>query len=1053
MRIALTLILFLLTIPCLAQSNKADALLEKAQVLVEEKKYEDAAETYQKVASYFRRKNNKIGRSEALLQASENFLLLNESFKAEQLAIKILQLNSSKSALSAHAYLLLGKSYYLDGQLPEALKNFKKTKSISENLIPKESILIGQATRMIGATYNQLGQAELALIHTNEALDIFKNIEPTPSQDIAATHGTLGEIFSDKKQYEKAIQHFEQAIDKYSNTIGEQQELVAEQFFLLGKTYIQRGNYDLGLMNSQRGLTIIENLKGEEHPDRAPFLNNLGKINTIRGNYQDAFESYFDALDLTEFHYGTKHPNLPDNYINIGDVLIAQGEIDEALKSYKKSLNLNLDLYGSAHPIVAQNLNLIAVAYAKKENYNKALTYHNKALRLLQKKYISNHTSIAKVQQEIGEIFLTEKKFHQALPYFQRALNSNVPEFAVKDTINSIPSLDDIFDNYTFLSSLALKAQTLTEIFFIEKNQEQIESANQAYVICDSLIDDIRRSHIDYKDQLIFNNTVSSIYMDAVENAFLLYQTSNDQKYLDQAFYFSEKSKSNVLLQSFIHDEAMRFADLPDSLEVSENLLKTNISFYKKMWLDALQDKDSLQIAYTQKKLLEAKEDYQKFVKELEENFEAYQQRKNNNVITSFQQIQEIIGTETGLIDLFIGKEKLFIFGITSNNVFAEEIKLTPKFDQAIIDFRKAVSDTNYFLHPDSTQHAWNNFNQNGNYIYQILLEKVLAAFDQESIKNLIILPDGSLGFIPFEVLLKNPSTASEPNYIQLDYLIKTYNVGYDFSGSLFVKHAQKRQLPETIKYGGFAPSYGSGQLSLANSSSSQFIDRGSYIDLPASRIAVQQIANLLKGEAFLGKESSTHNFLTKQSHFDVLHLAMHGIYDIDDPLNSHLVCAKTSDGKENHTITASEIYNMNIHALLVILGSCNSGYGKLNQGEGVMSISRAFAYAGCPSIIKGLWNLPDEETAAISTHFFHEIKLGNRKDQALRLAKLAYLNSDNSNIPQERFHPFFWAGFVPVGDMSALYPASLFSTNILLWSFMTLLILAGCLAYFAWKK
>ena len=195
----------------------------------------------------------------------------------------------------------------------------------------------------------------------------------------------------------------------------------------------------------------------------------------------------------------------------------------------------------------------------------------------------------------------------------------------------------------------------------------------------------------------------------------------------------------------------------------------------------------------------------------------------------------------------------------------------------------------------------------------------------------------------------------------------RSYTIGYNFSGSLFLKHIQDQPLKEQIKYGGFAPSYGSGQLSMANNFANQFINRKGYIDLPASRMAIEQIANLLKGEAFLGRDASHQNFQKHQSEFDILHLAMHGIYDIEQPLNSHLVCTKVAD--ENRIITASEIYNMNIRALLVILGSCNSGFGKLNQGEGVMSISRAFAYAGCPSIIKGclLYTSPSPRDATLS--------------------------------------------------------------------------------------
>ena len=1047
MRIALKLILIFFTVPCFAQSDKANTLLEEAGVLVQEKKYEAATKTYLRAANYFRRAKNKTDRSEALLSASQTYLLQKETFKAEQIARKILKLNSSKSTVSAQAYQVIGKCYYLDGQLPEAISILKKSKAVAEKLSPKNPLLVGRASRMIGATYNRSGQTDLALIHTNEALDIFESYAPVPDQDIAATFGILGEIFLEKKQYNKAISFFEKAIDRYKKTIGEEQELVADQFLLLGKAYIQRGNYDLGEMNSQLGLTIIENLKGEEHPERAPFLNNLGRINMIRGNYQDAFDAYYDALDLTEFHYGVKHPSLPDNYINIADVLVAQGKLDSALVSYKKALNLNLDLYGTAHPIIAKNLDLIAITYAKKGNSNKALTYYQDALKLLKRKYISNHSSIAKIQQEIGKLFFIDKKFHKALPYFHQALNSNVPKYAVKDTINAIPVLDDIFDINTFLSSLALKAQTLTEIFLIEKNQEKLELANQAYVICDSLIDHIRQSHIDYEDQLIFNNTVATVYMDAVENAFLLYDNSYSKEYLDQAFYFSEKSKSNVLLQNIIHDEALRFADPTDSLTISENLLKTNISFYEKRWLDALQNKDSSRIEATHKRLLEAKDKYQKFVQELGENSAIYQQRRNNNVIPSFQQIQEVIKPTTGLIDLFIGKDKLFIFGITRNNVFAEKINLTPEFKQALNNFREAVSNEKEYASLDT----WNIYNQSAHFIYQKLLSNTLTEFEKEGIKRLIILPDGELGFIPFELLLKNQAITSDPDYTQLDYLIKDYIIGYDFSGSLFVKHSQTKVSPEDIKYGGFAPSYGSTPFSSTSTPSNSFIHRSTHLDLPASRVAVSQIADLLEGEAFLRRDATANNFITKHSHFDILHLAMHGIYDIKDPLNSHLVCAKTSDENETYTITASEIYNMDIHALLVVLGSCNSGYGKLNEGEGVMSISRAFAYAGCPSIIQGLWNLPDEETAAISSYFFQQIKAGKRKDEALRLAKLAYLNSDNSDILKERFHPFFWAGYVPVGDMSPLYPTSFLSTKLLLWSFATLLLI--CLACFGWRR
>ena len=97
----------------------------------------------------------------------------------------------------------------------------------------------------------------------------------------------------------------------------------------------------------------------------------------------------------------------------------------------------------------------------------------------------------------------------------------------------------------------------------------------------------------------------------------------------------------------------------------------------------------------------------------------------------------------------------------------------------------------------------------------------------------------------------------------------------------------------------------------------------------------------------------------------------MHGMYDDRDPLNSHLAFTQIGDSNEDNHLTAAELYSMDLPAEMVFLGACNSGFGKINRGEGIMSLSRAFAYAGCPSIIMSLWSVPDDETASITNSFF----------------------------------------------------------------------------------
>ena len=104
----------------------------------------------------------------------------------------------------------------------------------------------------------------------------------------------------------------------------------------------------------------------------------------------------------------------------------------------------------------------------------------------------------------------------------------------------------------------------------------------------------------------------------------------------------------------------------------------------------------------------------------------------------------------------------------------------------------------------------------------------------------------------------------------------------------------------------------------------------------------------------------------------------------------------------------------------LVILSACETGKGRLISGEGVMSLSRAFSYAGCPSVITSLWKAEDNATAFIMQQLHKSLQQGLNKDEALQKAKLDYLKSDKI---EARFKtPDFWANLILVGDPSGIY-------------------------------
>jgi CHAT domain-containing protein len=102
----------------------------------------------------------------------------------------------------------------------------------------------------------------------------------------------------------------------------------------------------------------------------------------------------------------------------------------------------------------------------------------------------------------------------------------------------------------------------------------------------------------------------------------------------------------------------------------------------------------------------------------------------------------------------------------------------------------------------------------------------------------------------------------------------------------------------------------------------------------------------------------------------------------------------------------------------MVVLSACESGVGKLYRGEGIVSLASGFAYAGAASILTTLWSVNDERSAVFMEQFYDRLKTGNTKDLALQMTKVAMLERGDDYYA----HPYYWAGYVAIGDMQPLY-------------------------------
>ena len=181
-------------------------------------------------------------------------------------------------------------------------------------------------------------------------------------------------------------------------------------------------------------------------------------------------------------------------------------------------------------------------------------------------------------------------------------------------------------------------------------------------------------------------------------------------------------------------------------------------------------------------------------------------------------------------------------------------------------------------------------------------------------------------------------------------------------------------------------------------------------------------------------------------NHYGIIHLATHASVNNETPLKSFIAFyPSTNSQADNYKLYAPEIYNMNLDSTqLIILSACETGTGKLVKGEGLMSLSRAFAAAGCPNIITSLWKAEDKTTAFITQHLHHYLDKGYTNDKALQQAKLDLLKSDTID---PRFKtPNYWAHLIFIGN----YEPNHKKKN---WWWVAIGIIAGAIIYSFLKK
>ncbi len=310
--------------------------------------------------------------------------------------------------------------------------------------------------------------------------------------------------------------------------------------------------------------------------------------------------------------------------------------------------------------------------------------------------------------------------------------------------------------------------------------------------------------------------------------------------------------------------------------------------------------------------------------------------------------------------------------------------------------------------------------------LYSILIEPIKQHLSGKN--KVYIIPDGNTHYLPFEALLtENIRFNSHLNFKDLPYLLNKYEIVYNYSVKLLLN---RKEWSDTEKYSfvGFAPVFIDDNIEKNKIKeiidTSVFISNRSinskeknYSALPESDFEITEILNLfkssgLRGEIYKYKNASEFNLKSdKISSYNCLHLATHGFINETNPRLSGLIfsggdSASTEDG----ILYSEEAFNLNLNARLVVLSACESGLGKIINGEGILGLTRGFLYSGVDNLIVSLWRVADKSTAVLMLNFYKNLLSGKNYSAALREAKLDLLNEGKYSYPLE------WSPFILIG-------------------------------------
>ncbi|MGE0019823.1 MAG: CHAT domain-containing protein [Draconibacterium sp.] len=864
------------------------------------------------------------------------------------------------------------------GLYAQSLSVFFESLKLRQKIYGEDDPKLAPVYLGLGVTYKSLGQLDLALKYYKQAEKNYKS----PS---IVLYTNIGSVYQSKLDFTNALVYYEQALTLAKTNSKSSVSDIAGIYYNIADIYYLTNRYDDALK------TAKQNVNQAYIIDQIQFNTMLAYIYQMKGEIKNSIISYQKRVKLTVDLYGDNHIEVAKAYLSYSFFLTSNNQFQEAEKNLKNAYQIISQIPSPSKQVLSD--------YYKWEGY-----WHEKQV------VATENISTFKKQKR--------QNLEEALEWYKKSLNAL--NFSFDETNES----DLISENYVSLINciavLKLVADIYTEIDNLEKTEDnQVFSASLAkaietYQIIGTLIQRARKEISNDESKMELTTLEYATFSQIIQASYSAYIITKDNKYLELAFQNAERLKSSSLFEKISNQLALENSRVPDSLLQMEFKLNNTIAIFNEKIIEenSQQIPDSIKLKEYNNEVFNATRQREELNRVIESEYNDFYELKYSKSMLTARSISEKLKEDQVIIEYYINENdsltELYTFVLGKHVTDFRKQRLPSEFHFWVENMFQFMSDSEFLLTKNDDAKEFCNASYN---LYRYL---ILPFENELKNKKITIIPDGKLSYIPFDALLTSlPDTTKTIEFNKLDYSIWRYTFNYANSANLLVNSKSEGKKGK-IKIGAFAPAYTNGEVI---EYAGQHI---SLIPLPGVQKEVEKIAKLINCELFTGNKASEDNFRKYAEEFDILHLAMHAFVNDSMPALSSFAFTQTKsdDLLKNGLLNTADIYNLKLNANLTVLSSCNTGSGALKKGEGIMSLARGFLYAGCPSVIMSLWEVEDNSGTKIITSFYKNLKGGKAKDEALRNAKLEYLESVNSRLA----HPHYWLGFISLGDNKPMF-------------------------------